>query len=829
MDDEEDYFGHIPVPLDEAAEDAANDLTFGHIGHIKAGDDASDAAWKPDHASLSSKIEAEKDALLRRRLAAQQPPHNPNHPNYNLEPNHSHVHNQNHPQLPHPEKPAAAWNLLQHTLQRAQPQNVQPALPQQMQQPVQPPVQRPPLQQQIPLRMQHPLLQQLQQPVRPPIHQHLPMSGQLNQLPQHHAAVQARNQAAIQDYQRRLVAHLDQQTRLLLRQHQETAEKQLREAERAQQAGITFDRTEFDRHQEATRQRILLEHHNRLRQTQVHVWQMTQQVMQQSAERPVEQVPALDLRRKVEASPPPGIPMARSPIESNFLAMNPLGEAAINGARPANGIAPTHEAERAETTQRHSIISNARMPRLSDEELEKAPRLQEIERQMAAAGLGPSSGKSSNRDAFGGPLRDVQEEPEAPVKKKSQRRLESMTDRDQELVFRAHLRQIETSVLYKDDYYNSVLKKKQKHGDHEILSDLAERVQSLRLRDKQRSAYGHSMRIRSSKRSSSNAANDENQVASSPPHSDQNTRALANALGTVQSWNPRAPRRVMDFGLLEKSEPVDGLPQKSLREDERVHVRQEVERGYDVIATIHDIARGESQKPLGPSIQALLSTLHLAERQDDEVGREPDSLQSTRFFATMCVIEKGRRYLSHVLELLGASDKVRVMSAIFENLGMLVFASQKSSNVKNMAGGSQLDLFAVMTKIVQDPEILPHDCLVMFDSFSASHVSHRDAFLTTFRSSLGARLIFLCMQRISAGLSKHRIDEEDLPASHIYQFTQAFTGALHDMFEGAESESRVWEVTASLDALASGDSRTKYRAELNRLLRVGAVPLPPSA
>lgn len=654
------------------------------------------------------------------------------------------------------------------------------------------------------------------------------MPAQLGQLPQHHPAVQARNQAAIQDYQRRLVAHQDQQTRLLLRQHQERAEKQLREAERAQQAGITFDRTEFDRHQEATRQRILLEHHSRLRQIQVHVWQMTQQVIQQSAERPVEQVPVLDLRRKVEASPPPGMSMARSPVESNFPAMNPLGEAAINGARPANGITPTHEAERVEM-QRRSIISNARMPRLSDEELEKAPRLQEIERQMAAAGLGPSSGKPSNRDAFGGPLRDIQEETEAPVKKKVQRRLESMTDRDQELVFRAHLRQIETSVLYKDDYYNSVLKKKQKQGDQEILSDLAERVQALRLRDKQRSAYGHSMRIRSSKRSTSNAANDDNQLASSPPHSDQNVRALANSLGTVQSWNPRAPRRVMDFGLLEKTEAVDGLPHKSLREDERVHVRQEVERGYDIIATIHDIARGESQKPLGPSIQALMSTLHLAECHDDEVSKEHDRLQSTRTFATMCVIEKGRRYLSHVLELLGASDKVRVMSAIFENLGMLVFASQKSAIVKNVTGGSQLDLFAVMTKIVQDAEVLPHDCLVMFDSFSASHVPHRDAFLTTFRSSVGARLIFLCMQRISAGLSKNRIDEEDLSSSHIYQFVQAFTDVLHDMFEGAESESRVWEVTASLDALASGESRTKYRAELNRLLRAGAVPPPPSA
>lgn len=832
MDAEEDYFGDIAVPLDETEEDAANDLTFGDIGDIKAGDDASDAVWKPDHASISEKIEAEKEVLRRRHAQAvhqpfEEPPSPPTqYPPYKFPDHRFLAHKQAAQQQPE-DSSATAWDLLQRSLQHPVQQPVHQPQPQQLPQNVQPQLRTGPLPQQIPVHMHRALHPQMQQFMHQPVHQHLQMQGRVNPVPQRHPHLPAHSQAAIQDYQRRLVAHQDQQTRLLLRQHQETAEKQLQEAQRAQQAGIRFDREEFDRHQEATRQRILLDHQNRLRQIQVHVWQMTQQVIQPPVERPFDQAPVLDLRRKLDPLSPQNVSIARSPVEPSFPTISPLGEPAVNGATRANGRSTSHGSPELHN-ERPSVISNPRMPRLSDEELQKAPRLQEIERQMAEAGLGPNAKVKTNEDTFAGPLQRLEREIEPQGKKKSNRRLESMTDRDQELVFRAHLRQIETSMVYKDDYYNSILTKKLRCGDDDIFSDLVERVEALRLRDKERGAYGSSVRIRGSKRSHTKAANGDSQVASSPPHSDQNMRALANALGTVQSWNPRAPRRVMDFGILEKRDHVDGTPQKSLREDERVHVRQEVERGYDIVATIHDIARGESQKPLGPAIESLMSTLHLAEKRDEDFGKEVERLQSTRFFATMCVIEKGRRYLSHVLELLEDSEKVRVLSAIFENLGMLVFASKMSSGGKTMAGGSQLDLFAVMAKIIQDPAILPQDCLVMFDSFSASHVPHRDAFLTIFRSAVGARLVFLCMQRISAGLSKHMISEEDIAESRMHDFARAFTDLLEAIFEGAEAESRVWEVMASLDSLSSGESRMKYRAELNRLLRAGVVPPPPN-
>lgn len=831
--DEEDYFGQVAVPLDEEEEDAANDLTFGDIGDIKAGDDASDAAWKPNHQSLSSKIEAEKEALQRGRLLQDGYPAHSNPLNYN------HVQQNGHSSLPHQAPMAqgsSAWELLKRLQQQPHASLLQPMSPPPQQQATQQQAAQQPVQRSAPQTLPgtQPVLQRSvlgslplhtrPQPLQPPmpqLHPHPPLhllQQQPNQFLAHQTPppVDARSQ----EYQRLLIAQQEQKTRLLLQQHIERAERQLSEAKLAQQAGVTFDRNEFDRHQEATRQTILSDHYNRIRQIQYMVWQANEQLRQavrQSRSQPQGMDPIANREQQSPRASPQAHSLDESAFPGNIGVLNREGNPGrAQHPRVANGTRGTGGA---------SPIERARplMNPTNDEDVGKTPRMQEIERQMAAAGLGPNAGRrASNTDAFGLKLPEMAPRKENQPAKKSSRRLESMTDRDQELVFRAHLRQIESSVLYKDDYYNTILRQKQKLGEEEIFSRLAEKVQSLRLRDKQRRSLGHPIRIRGKR-----SASEDQSIATSPPHSDQNMRALANALGTVQSWNPRAPRRVMDFGLLEKREPLeDG--HKSLQEDERVQVRLEVERGYDLIAAIHDIARGESQQSLGPSIKSLLSTLHLAEPTQGDSELDRSRYHSTRFFATMCVIQKGRRYLPRVLEILDVTERIRVMSAIFENLGMLVFATQKSGE-KQKYGGLQNDIFAVMARTLQDPEVSPNDSLLLLESFSASHVPHRDAFLTAFRSSVGSRLIFLCLQKISAGVAKQTLREEDLSAAQTDQFVEVFSSCLKDTFDCAESVGRVWEVAASLDALTTGKSRTIYRAELNKLIRSGDIPPPPSA
>lgn len=827
--EEEDYFGDVTVPLNEEEEDAANDLTFGDIDDIKAGDD-SDASWNPNHQNLSSKIEAEKEALQRQRQASPILNGFPSGLAMKLgSPNHqNHAVLQQSPLSQQADERGTAWELLKQSMLQSARQPAETSLHSHsfLQSPPQPQQQHMlPAQ---PLHMQQPPHQPLHPPLQQPLHQPGHLQRQPGHIPPQLQAHHPGHQVTPREYHHLLVSYQQQQTNLLLQQHQERRDKQLMEAERAQKAGIPFARDQFDRHQAATRQMIVSDHYARLRRIQYQVlqlqYQQTQQLLRPDLKTPSDHIAPLDLQQ-----------------ESNGVASNSQMQPSLNHALPShhdseppmNGDNPTRYSGTPDIDpcqMRAKQILDSHPVTERDDEIGSAPRMLEIERQMAAAGLGPSSdsGSSRRRSAFSSAPREIPSL-SSYAEKKPNRRLESMTDKDQEIVFRAHLRQIEATVSYRDDYYNSILKKKEKLGGRDIFTDLSERVHAMRLRGKER--YGTKLlRIRGSKRSAASAGQDGRGPGSSPPHSDQNMRALANSLGKVQSWNPRAPRRVMDFSLLEKKDPADeNDPQMLLRDDERVHVRQEVERGYDIIATIHDIARGENQQEtLAKATDALVSTLHLAEKREEDAGQQDGHHESTHFFATMCIIPKGRRYIALLLDLLDVGDKVRLMSALFENLGMLVFASKKARESSSASGSSNEKLFNVMMKIVQDPDILSQDCLHMFASFRSSHAPHRDAFLTTFRSAVGSRLIFLCMQRISAGLTKQQVDERHLSLSHIDQFSETFTDALEEIFVGAESVNRVWEVVASLDALATGECRTNYRATLNRMLRSGAVPQPPA-
>lgn len=858
--EEEDYFGNVTVPLDEEEEDAANDLTFGDTSDIKAGDD-SDAAWNPTHQTLSSKLEAEKEVLYRSRQSAQS--HAEAHPSL-----HAHEAPSNRSRADHSSplqqqggNGVSPWEMLKQSMLQSSHQTLtQPSQPTELgalRQPLQ--TSPPHLPQSLPLPTQQP---PALQSVPPPVPRAMPQLGsqaapQLLRQPVHpqvqlqqhveHAASQAYSsqhagrQPSPPEYHHYLVSLQQQQTNILLQQHQEQCKKQLMEAERAQQAGIPFDRKKFDHHQAAMRQMILSDHYNRMRQVQYQALQYQQllaQTVKRTPERTPERVPGVNIQRTMDGNSLPNSKI-QLPGERGVGISQQTRPHATNGGhtvdvfRTVNADPRDPHSLRDPREPRESrgrpLSNGTRVRHLRDEDLENDPRMLEIERQMAAAGLGPAGGKARRSDeAFRASAEGIQNG-SSPQDSRTKRRLQSMTDKDQELVFRAHLRQIETSVVYRDDFYNSILKSSEKDGGDEIFAKLSERVRSMRLRGKERSGT-RAIRVRGSKRGNANTNSDDHYQGSSPPHSDHNMRALANALGTVQSWNPRAPRRVMDFSLLEKKDASEeGGPHKLLREDERVHVRQEIERGYDVIATIHDIARGENQvQTLGQSAGALMSTLHLADKQEEGQDNQREHHESTRFFATMCIIPKGRRYLALVLELLDTADKVRVMSATFENLGMLVFASKKAQGSDSVDGSSQLNLFTVMTNILQGTDLVTADCMHLFDAFCSCHVPHRDAFLTTFRSSLGARLIFLCMQRISAGMTTQTVGEGSLSLSHIGLFVETFTQSLQDIFDGAESESRVWEVVASLDALASGDVRTGFRSELNRLLRAGAVPQPPA-
>lgn len=456
---------------------------------------------------------------------------------------------------------------------------------------------------------------------------------------------------------------------------------------------------------------------------------------------------------------------------------------------------------------------------ISNGGFENDPRMREIERQMAQAGLGPSTkrGGRSRKRTFVPLFRNGDYR---PVPKKAERRLESMTDRDQELVFRVHLRQLESTAVYKDDYYSTVVTKKEKEGEEDVFTEMAETVQTIRLSTRERGREGPGYGTKKSKRS----INVDTSFGTSPTNSDHSKAVFANSLGTVQSWNPRAPRRVMGSTNSELLNPEsDEKTTTSMLEDVRVRVRRSIEDGYDIIAKIHDICRGESTESLENQIRLLIATLHLRFEHGYVSLHERESWHSTRFFEYMCAAEKGRRFLDHVIDLLDLSELVRLMPALFANLGAMIFVVRVNRRKGN---DGHLKLCRRMLRALRDAEVMPVDCLSMLQSFIMNHALEEKTLTCTLRSAIGSRLLYTCIQRIVKGVSDGDIKSKEVERTHIEQFAQVLIGVLPSAFKGAASAESVWDVVGSLDGLLSSGSRQHYRVDLSQLLSTGKIPSP---
>lgn len=777
--EEEDYFGPITVPDDEAEEDAANDLTFGDIGDIKAGDDSSDAMWKSDHHNLSRKIEQEKQALQRSQDA---PPsyqfmHTDlyeNHP-----PNRQNLSSQN---------SDAVWDRLSEAVKSTQ----------------------------TPLtgNEQMPDSQSLQPPLASPatLNMNMPRSLPLAPTQQPQAPTQ-QPQLAAQEYERAMIAYYEQQTRQLLLRHRETAEVQLREAIAAQRAGVVFDRAKFDEHQNAARQRIINEFYARVYQIRYLTWLQTRQMTQQNE--------SVQLQ-----STSPQLESGNSPVAFQAQKQdNIIRKLMPDAFRNNHATSPTnaHTSAASLNLKMDSAITPALLDKDPDVQREGSrdiiDDIKEIERRLRESSLITKATNEQGAHEKGRMKMSGESSRERSQKVKKGRRLESMTDKDQELVFRVHLRQVESAVTYKDDYYHGMYQRNEKLGVGELYDDLAKRTQEMRLRNRLRGGEGRSQRLRRSRR----ASHQPGQPTNPTQASDTTKNPLANALGSVQTWNPRAPRRVMDFSSIERKKKPGNS--KLLRDDERVKVRHEIERGYDIIANIHDIVRGESSEALEEQIRLLFKTLHTeSEEEEDKVDSLISGTPSLRFFGTLCVLEKGRRYLARVLDILDISERIRVMPSVFESLGPMLYSLQRSRRARR---SEESDIMSRSMQTIGDSCTSALDCVSMLSAFHATHASRPDAFLTTFRNASGAKLMYLCMQRISRGIHKNEIDESEIVQAGLEDFAKLYTETLQRMFEGAELVNRVWEMTASLDSILTGDSRSRLRTELNRLLQCGVAPPPP--
>ncbi|KAA8498914.1 hypothetical protein FVE85_6499 [Porphyridium purpureum] len=304
-----------------------------------------------------------------------------------------------------------------------------------------------------------------------------------------------------------------------------------------------------------------------------------------------------------------------------------------------------------------------------------------------------------------------------------------MTARDLDTVVRVHLRQLETQDDYVDDYY--------------LLQFCARNnlsVDDLQVRMAVSSSFSNFVnraRAAALQRASEGAAQPVTDATLKEAHSARNIELLSTALGTLRTWTPKAPRKLVsvsdegrsadadDAAALSSLNPLAGLAslggtlekrravlkQNSvalLREDERVRARSLIEAGYDIFAELRDIERGQLTGIVflkgavegheGDSGLVLASAEELAAQLLFGVLQLDDPVKGGILFLRMSLILKGKR-------LIGST--IRLHAKLFARLAAVPPNGAAAKSV--VRGELQKHIAAITAAVMVNQDLLSHE------------------------------------------------------------------------------------------------------------------------
>lgn len=752
------FFGAtMPDPGSAAPEDDANDTTFGDIGDIRAGDAASEQQWASQHDEFAKAIEMEKEQILRRNREQDRPSD---------------------------DSSGQTQPGLSGRDQRSE--NVTPQMqPQQRMHPGHPGM--------SPGRQMHPDYARA-----------LLAQQQLQQQMQSRNGPEMQN-PGLREQQERMLLLQQQQMRMNRQQQQMNQQPPPPMGQQQQQQRMNPPSPEMQMYMQAqAQQRQQMEQMHRMRQQQA------------------------------QAPPPPEVQhflMSQQRLLQENQHLNPAQLRFIIEQHHQQYLAAA--AARARATAA-AAGQTAPPPNGPPPGFSQPPGFNRGPPPAGPPPPGPSPGRASGPGAPQAPqapqsramprdaitLEDLEQTLRSTgVSEKPRRRMESMTDKDLELVLRMHLRQIDTSIPYRDDFYWAVYEDDSNTRD--MYDDLG-----AHLRDVEAQSGGESVSIKKRLRKQ-DRDNDNKKVPG--VHTSSNLKTLTRALGTIQSWNPRAPRRLMDLGAgdgktavpaVHKAIEEDGQ-NRLLRDDERIAVRAAVEDGYDLLSRLQDIARKKSAESYDVLLKSLLDTLHLS---GSDGNTAPDFLpfESTRFFVRMCIFDKGKRYIARLLSVLSPMYAARVVTAVFENLSVLLYTIAPRTE-----GDPPDEFWEAVMRAVRNPLVPAERCAEILDVFCRIHAEDAGALVIVLSSAVGARLMYAIMQRVFS------LQDVGVPYTrnnpHWEMLCGALAARLGDVFDAAESTKHVWEVAAMLDALSEGQTQFELRGVLKKLLESGRAPPPPGS
>lgn len=850
-----DYFGDVAAPVDESETDAANDLTFGNTDDVAAGDPESDDVWKPNHEALAAVIENEKEALLRGSPASTI--RNGRAPQETVlgrrEPAlDSDLAQSNAPGLPdNPTHAAANGNPLDSASTNDGRQHLGHEFPNLMETLRGPNLQPAPPGAPVPGVTPQPGMLMYQQ-----------MSpGYLAQLHQQQQAALLQQHMLAQHHPSMLVHHhqyFQQQAQVhqaLLMQHRQ---RQLEQQQAAIQGvagvpgvapgpGTAAQGPDLKAHLPAANA-----HPGALSMTAPSMLELERRADSQPAQRSM-----------AHGTPHRVLRGARTLEEVERQLTASTSDSASSGSVSHQGHGPgsTPADARKQIASETAAYGSRHESRAPDPKT----RMEEIERQMAAAGLGPS-GKSEqafkpngemkplgrNRDESEmGRTRSGSKSLAGPAQGGRRRPLELMNDKDLEFVFRLHLRQMENEVPYVHDYYACALKESKKAGASDpfaALAKIAVGMGNIPARSKRNGPKGARPRAKSDKEEESSDGSH-----STVQHAPDNVSVVEKALGTLQVWTPKAPRKLMDVSTaaptmtastttasangsatLGQSDTATSAKTlsgttKFMLEDEAIKVRCAVEDGYDMIADIHDCARRKSQNPVEPLMAKLFAVFRLTgsteSAKEAATASAPGPSKDDSFFVRMCSFAKGRMFVSRAMALLRPDQRYAIALCVIRNLCFIVATDSPA-----MRSTETTDSFwTTIADSLSDTTVESAAVLTALESFSVVHSTGNGRIVTAMQSENGTRVLYAAMQRALADVSGENSQAfGDQVGRVVGPLCGLFEASLAEIFHSSESVVGVWHMCALFDALAPPEAQAGLRATLQGLLERGVVPPPPT-
>lgn len=372
-----------------------------------------------------------------------------------------------------------------------------------------------------------------------------------------------------------------------------------------------------------------------------------------------------------------------------------------------------------------------------------------------------------------------------------------------------------------------------------------------------------------------------------------NAASLASALGAVQQWTPRAPRKVLtvesgaqasaaigasstlaamsaddavaaaacasprngEEGEAEAEAPASS---SSLREDARVAVRARIERGYDLLNRIAEVEAEREEEREASATQArqqLAQLLALHPRGESSAGIAAE-------FLRICAVPKGKKLVARALPLLPPSSGARAVALIARELAAYANADMFSAEEANAslpfwrAIGNVL-LYADETRAgarstttsAPDGAFALRMLAEALCAFEDGHRS-RATLVVALSSAQGARVLRALFARAyalettstassargtEAATAGKEVEVEARLRATWQQCLGAFGARLErhlgDAFDlaGAAAAHEMWEILALLDALLPSEAQSGLRKALRVLMAQNRVPQPGQA